>query len=623
MDGLGTTIGEEIEDNGFRVGTLFANRYEVLTEGHKGGMGAVYKCKDTKLNEIVALKVIHPRLLSSPQALTRFRQEVSISRKLQHPNIVRVFNLEESEGKEYFTMEWIDGVTLREIINKKKKEKCPFSLEDANKIIAQLADALSNAHKYTIHRDIKPENILVTDEKELKVKLSDFGIAKMLSPSQFTSTSMQMGTPYYMAPEQKDDSGNIDKRADIYALGVVLFELLTLENTMGLELPSEINKALPSTIDAIIKKGVATKPADRYVDAKEMSEALDKIVAVSKQQREKEIQEETRRQELEQKKKAEEERKAREKEEAERRRIEELKSKEDEQRRQSEPDEEQRRIKREKFRSGIRSTAAIALAVIVVLVILVAFISYQKRSKDEQAEMLRKQSVALQQTHQTPSQEQLQKQVLEQQKKIDEQMKQLKSKIVPKPQQVQRVQQQPKAQQKSDARGAQSDPTRKAAEQGNSDSQYKLGRMFEKGTGVRQDSSEAVKWYRKAAEQGNATAQTSLGNMYLRGDGVKKDDAEAVKWFRKAAEQGDKWGQVFTGLAYLYGKGVKKDDAEALKWYRKAAEQGSASSQYRVGFMYEKGTGVRQDSSEAIKWYRAAATQGDENAKAALKRLGK
>ena len=361
LDGMGTSFGGDIDDDSFKVGTLFANRYEVMTEGHKGGMGAVYKCKDTKLNEIVALKVIHPRLLSSSQALTRFRQEVSISRKLQHANIVRVFNLEESDGNEYFTMEWIEGPTLRDVITKRKRDNRPFSLDEANKIIGQLADALINAHKHTIHRDIKPENILVTDEKDFKVKLSDFGIAKMLSPSQFTSTSMQMGTPYYMAPEQKIDSGNIDKRADIYALGVVLFELLTLENTIGFELPSEINKDLPTTIDAIIKKAVATKPDDRYADAKDLSEALDRIAAVSKQFKEKKILAESKRQEEEQQKKAEEQRK-----------------REEDQQRQLEQAEAQTRIEREKSAAANRNKMIIAA---VILVIIVAVFSFQKKSE--------------------------------------------------------------------------------------------------------------------------------------------------------------------------------------------------------------------------------------------------
>lgn len=274
IDGIGTLFGGDVDDDSFKVGTLFANRYEVMTEGHKGGMGAVYKCKDTKLNEIVALKVIHPRLLNSPQALSRFRQEVSISRKLQHANIVRVFNLEEYEGKEYFTMEWIDGTTLREIINKRRAEKRLFSLQEAENIMLQLCDAMQYAHQHTIHRDIKPENILICDERGLKVKISDFGIAKMLSPSQLTSTSMQMGTPYYMAPEQKKDAANVDARADIYALGVVLFELLTLENTVSLKMPSKINTSLPPRIDSVIQISLEPNPDNRYQQAKELADAL-------------------------------------------------------------------------------------------------------------------------------------------------------------------------------------------------------------------------------------------------------------------------------------------------------------------------------------------------------------
>lgn len=277
LDGLGTSIEPELDIDSFAEGSLFANRYKILDEGKKGGMGAVYKCKDSMLNnKIKALKVIHPRLLSSRQARSRFRQEVAISQELQHENIVRVYDIEEWQGNEYFTMEWVEGVSLREIITKRKKENRPFSIEEAYQIVSQLSEALHHAHRYTIHRDIKPENILIAGAEQ-KVKLTDFGIAKMLSPSQFTSTSMQMGTPYYMAPEQKVDAGNVDKRADIYALGVVLYELLTLENTIGLEMPSEINKDLPSAIDAIIKKAVATKPNDRYADAKDLAEALKNV----------------------------------------------------------------------------------------------------------------------------------------------------------------------------------------------------------------------------------------------------------------------------------------------------------------------------------------------------------
>jgi len=281
----GVSEGPGIDADIFEAGTLFADRYEILSVGMKGGMGVVYKCRDKKLDAIKALKVIHPRLLSAEEALQRFRQEVSISQKLQHKNIVRVHDIDEYNGIEFFTMEWVDGRSLRGVITERKKQNKPFTLEEAYKIVSQLADALYDAHKLTIHRDIKPENILITEGEEgVQIKLTDFGIAKMLAPSQFLSSSGQMGTPYYMAPEQKVDASRVDKRADIYAMGVMLFELLTLENTIGFELPSEINKALPKEIDGIIKKALSTKPEDRYGDVKEFSGAINNLFAIKKKE---------------------------------------------------------------------------------------------------------------------------------------------------------------------------------------------------------------------------------------------------------------------------------------------------------------------------------------------------
>ncbi len=151
---------------------------------------------------------------------------------------------------------------------------------------------------------------------------------------------------------------------------------------------------------------------------------------------------------------------------------------------------------------------------------------------------------------------------------------------------------------------------RKAAEQGHATAQYNLGCMYNLGEGVREDDSEAVKWYRKAAEQGNSWAQYILGNMYYDGEGVEKDKSEAVKWYRKAAEQGNAVAQNWLGFMYYNGDGVRQDKSEAVKWYRKAAEQGNASAQSRLGCMYNLGEGVREDQSEAVKWLRKAAEQG-------------
>jgi len=244
-------------------------------------MGIVYKIKDKKLNDrIKALKVIHPGLTSSELALQRCRQEVDISQDLYHPNIVRVCDLSDHNGMEYFTMEWVEGPSLRDILTERKKENKPLTLEEAFPIISQLCEALAYAHQNTVHRDIKPENILISSHNALK--LTDFGIAKMLTPSQFMTTSVAMGTPYYMAPEQKGDDAHVDHRADIYAVGVILFELLTLENTIRPYSPSEINSSLPEEVDLIFKKAMAIKPDQRYQSAKEFFEAMKQSVTGKK-----------------------------------------------------------------------------------------------------------------------------------------------------------------------------------------------------------------------------------------------------------------------------------------------------------------------------------------------------
>lgn len=279
LDGLGTLHGASRNGKELEIGEVFSARYEILSKGMRGGMGVVYKCRDKKLGSVKALKIIHPNLLNSDEAVKRFRQEVAISQSLYHKNIVRVYDIDEHEGIEFFTMEWVEGKSLRDIIVERKEKKGPFTLAETHEIISQLADALRYAHKTTVHRDIKPENILIfKDDEGTQVKLTDFGIAKMLTPSQFLSSTGKIGTPYYMAPEQKGEAAHVDKRADIYAVGVVLFELLILENTIGLEMPSEINKALPKGIDEIVKKSLANKPEDRYKDVKELKGELDSLI---------------------------------------------------------------------------------------------------------------------------------------------------------------------------------------------------------------------------------------------------------------------------------------------------------------------------------------------------------
>ena len=150
----------------------------------------------------------------------------------------------------------------------------------------------------------------------------------------------------------------------------------------------------------------------------------------------------------------------------------------------------------------------------------------------------------------------------------------------------------------------------KAAEQGNAAAQYWLGWMYDKGYGVPENDSEAIRWYRKAAEQGLSAAQNRLGVMHYNGEGVTKDYAETVRWFRESAEQGDVLAQNRLGVMHYNGEGVTKDYAEAVRWFHKAAEQGNAMAQRNLGFMYRNGRGVPKDDAEAARWYRKAAEQG-------------
>lgn len=155
---------------------------------------------------------------------------------------------------------------------------------------------------------------------------------------------------------------------------------------------------------------------------------------------------------------------------------------------------------------------------------------------------------------------------------------------------------------------------RKAAEQGNAKAQTNLGIMYYGGQGVPQDYAEAMRWYRKAAEQGYANAQNNIGHMYYNGLGVQADYSEAMRWYLKAAEQGEKYSQHALGLMYANAYGVCQDYAEAMKWYRKSAEQGFAPAQNNLGEMYYYGQGVTQDYAEALRWYRQAVDQGNASA---------
>ena len=204
---------------------VFSERFEVQELIAEGGMGAVYKVLDIKLDRVVALKVVHSHLSSDADFLERFRDEARKTARLQgHPNIVQIFDVANDHGTEYLVMEYFPSTNLRDQLRSQGK----FPLQDAVNITQQIAQALVKSHACDIiHRDIKPANILL--DKHQFVKLTDFGIAKALSDAPLTSTGQLIGTLKYMAPEQARNTA-LDGKTDLYSLGMVLYELITGKN---------------------------------------------------------------------------------------------------------------------------------------------------------------------------------------------------------------------------------------------------------------------------------------------------------------------------------------------------------------------------------------------------------
>lgn len=239
--------------------------------GH-GGMGAVYRARQTNLDRTVALKILSPRLTADASFSERFLREAKALAKLAHPNIVMVFDFGQSDDMLYLVMEYVDGVNLREAI---EGERLPPAR--ALEIIPQICDALQYAHDQgVVHRDIKPENILI--DRQGKIKIADFGLAKLRVPgSDFTLTGTRqiLGTASYMAPEQVESPNRVDHRADIYSLGVVFYELLTGELPLGrFSLPSE-KAAVSNRLDEIVMRTLEKNPDRRYQQASEMKTAVE------------------------------------------------------------------------------------------------------------------------------------------------------------------------------------------------------------------------------------------------------------------------------------------------------------------------------------------------------------
>ena len=203
-----------------KTGMIIAERYEILGKIGTGGMADVYKAKDHKLNRFVAVKVLKPEFREDTTFIRKFRSEAQAAAGLTHPNIVNVFDVGDDEGVYYIVMELIEGITLKNYIEKKGF----LENKEAIGIAIQVAQGIAAAHEqHIIHRDIKPQNMLISMDG--KVKVADFGIARAVS-SQTMNAATVVGSVHYISPEQAR-GGYSDERSDIYSLGITMYEMIT------------------------------------------------------------------------------------------------------------------------------------------------------------------------------------------------------------------------------------------------------------------------------------------------------------------------------------------------------------------------------------------------------------
>jgi serine/threonine protein kinase len=283
-------------------GMIIRNKYQILERIGVGGMGVVYKVRHLTFNEVCAIKIVNDVIAGDANFLQRFQKEAVVTRKLRHPNAVRVDDFDYTDdGRPFIVMELVEGKNIGEIL----QEQGPFRVPRAVRITTQVAQALGVAHKLgVVHRDIKPGNILLTTDEQGQetAKVLDFGIAKLREAagdanSGMTMTGMVVGTPLYMSPEQfmgKKGDGEIDGRTDLYSLGVVLYQMVTaqlpfegdtlyslmMQHMQGTvkpprEVVPELN--IPESLSRVILKAIDKSREQRFQTAEEFVAALDEV----------------------------------------------------------------------------------------------------------------------------------------------------------------------------------------------------------------------------------------------------------------------------------------------------------------------------------------------------------
>jgi len=283
---IGATITLDTHAGELIRGFLFAERYEIIEELGKGGMGRVYRAEDMKTKEEIALKLINPEVAADENTIERFRNELTTARKIRHKNVCGMYDLGEYQGTHFITMEYVPGEDLKSFMKRSQR----LSLPTAISIVQQACRGLKEAHRLgVVHRDLKPANIMI--DKEGNARIMDFGIARSQKSAGMTGEGVMIGTPAYMNPEQAEGK-KVDQRSDIYSLGVILYELVTgnapFQGQTALSVvmkhinempkrPQELNAAISDELNRVILKCLEKNAEQRYQNTEELHSALEKI----------------------------------------------------------------------------------------------------------------------------------------------------------------------------------------------------------------------------------------------------------------------------------------------------------------------------------------------------------
>jgi TPR repeat protein/predicted Ser/Thr protein kinase len=532
------------------VGLRLSDRYEIVQEIGRGGMGVIYKAHDlqAKPNEskTVAIKLLINDAGNNETVRARFTVEARAASALSHPNIIKVYEYDVTpEGLPFIVMEYLEGIPLDELL-----ESGGPSKEELLQFVIQVCDALSHAHRRSvIHRDIKPSNIMIVKGEDGKGKavVVDFGIAKIFTqPGQtsmrLTQTGEVFGSPLYMSPEQCMGQ-KLDNRSDVYALGCLLYECITGsspfkgENFLNVIFQHVNDPVQPFAkegpdfvLEPIILKALEKKPESRYQNMVEFRQALEhchRLLTSGEEQDDTEYDTSLDKQALQNM-------------------IDEANAGDVNVQYDlglfyryghfmDEPDEE-------KGFEWCLKAAKNGLAAAQLCVADLYHYGWGVEVDFEQA-LYWYQAAAGQDLEMAMS---------------------------------------------------------------------AIGSMYDLGEGVPEDKQMAVKWFLQAAELEHVLAQNALGWKYKVGfEGTEADLLESARWFLRAAEQGDADSQLQVGYCYRYGEGLERDYVECVQWFRLAAEQGLPEAQRALAICYDEGTGVVRNSFEALRWMNEAVRNGD------------